>query len=82
VLTHSGGVEYAETIAELDFSVVDPFAVWSVYADYGKHQVCIGEARPVPPLMMVMLLMSLMPTSKLLVMSMEPRSSLVSFVTD
>jgi hypothetical protein len=48
VLTHSGGIEYAKTIAGLDFSIVDPFAVWSVYADYGKHQVCIGEVRPVP----------------------------------
>jgi hypothetical protein len=48
VLTHSNGVEYAKTIGKLDFSIVDPFAVWSVYADYGKHQVCIGTARPVP----------------------------------
>jgi len=48
VLTHSGGIECAKTIAGLDFSIVDPFAVWSVYADYRKHQVCIGEVRPVP----------------------------------
>lgn len=48
MLAHNGGVEYAEKFSDLDFSIVDPFAVWSVFADYGEHQVCIGEVRPVP----------------------------------
>jgi hypothetical protein len=47
MLAHSGGVEYAKTIEALDFSLIDPFSVWSVHADYSKHQVCIGLASPV-----------------------------------
>ena len=48
MLAHSGGVEYAKSIEALDYSIIDPFSVWSVYADYSKHQVCIGLARPIP----------------------------------
>lgn len=48
MLAHSGGVEYADKFSDLDFSIVDPSAVWSVFADYGEHQVCIGKVRPVP----------------------------------
>jgi len=47
VLVHSNGIEYAKTISALNFAIVDPFAVWSVFADYGEHQVCISKVRPV-----------------------------------
>jgi len=46
-LAHSNGVEYADTIEALNFAAVDPFAVWSVFADYGEHQVRIGQVWPV-----------------------------------
>ena len=47
MLAHSEGVEYAKSIEALDFSVIDPFFVWSVHADYNRHQVCIGMVQPV-----------------------------------
>jgi len=47
MLVHSGGVEYDNSINLLDFSIIDPFSVWSVFADYGEHQVCIGQVQPV-----------------------------------
>ena len=47
MLAHSGGVEYAGSIEALDYSIIDPFSVWSVHADYDKHQVCIGLVTPV-----------------------------------
>jgi hypothetical protein len=46
MLTHNNGVQYKRFINELDFSVIDPFYVWSVFADYGEHQVCICQIQP------------------------------------
>jgi hypothetical protein len=46
MLAHSAGVEYADFPWELDFSVVDPFNVWSVYVDYGSRQACIALVTP------------------------------------
>lgn len=48
MLNHSEGVEYAPTLRRLDFSIPDPFSVWSVHVDYDKYQVCIGMVCPAP----------------------------------
>jgi hypothetical protein len=46
MLAHSRGVEYAKRVDGLDFSVVDPFHVWSVNVDYEHHQACIALVLP------------------------------------
>ena len=46
MIAHSEGVEYADFVWDLDYSVIDPFSVWSVHADYGRRQVCIALVTP------------------------------------
>jgi len=48
MLAHSRGVEYAPFVTDLDFSAVDVFRVWSVYADFGRRQACIAIVKPLP----------------------------------
>ena len=46
MLAHNGGVEYADYVWDLDYSVINPFNVWSVHVDYGHRQVCIALVTP------------------------------------
>jgi hypothetical protein len=46
MLAHSRGVEYSRSLDGLNFSVVDPFRMWSVFADFGHHQACIAQVLP------------------------------------
>lgn len=46
ILLQGAELDRADCVDSLDYSILDPFIVWSVYADYGTYQRQIAYTAP------------------------------------